>query len=139
MDASLGYFVLRCLWSLEHGHHLGATPLAVLMRAHQAQLIDLLLLALQQQTISPDNIYPLVELVSPIAFMHPHPAYRLVAFKTLSQWILELQSQSTADAFVLVQDLISSAPHTGLKAAVIGLVRELILAQPVSVMWSLEI
>lgn len=132
-QSDLGFFVLRTLSPFPMNQDMSTIPLHVLLRAHEAQLTDMLLLVLSERLVTPDDVHTLVELLLPIACMHPHPGYRLVAFKTLSRWLVELQKESDADVFILVEDLIRTSPHIGLKAAIIGLVRELVLNDPVRI------
>lgn len=113
----------------------------VLLAALQAQLHDYLFLALSHRQITntegkeagADSMYTLVEVITPLVYMHPNPSYRLEALRIFKRWMLDFQNKQPMDAFVIMQDIVTSAPHLGLQAVMTGFLRELISAQDVSV------
>lgn len=140
-DDALGCFILLCLLasiSKDDGC-LEKAPVPVLLVALQAQLHDYLLLALTHRRVIgtdgeeavTDSMYTLVEVVTPLVYMHPNPSYRLEALNILKRWMFDFQKVQPMDGFVIMQDLITSAPHLGLQAVMTGFLRELISAQEV--------
>lgn len=137
-EPTSGYLIIACIQALdqpEPGTDFSWIPLSTLLSLRRdPSLSDILLFVLMHRSLSADDhsepIDALIELLTPLVALHPHPAYRLIAFKTLNRWLTEIPNDQTV--FVTVKDIIESQLHPSLTAVVIGVIRDLVQARPVS-------